>query len=170
MYETITIVVTGAVEADKRAFVEALHMPERPARSSAKTDSSAAMAFGRVPIDETMQVYLTATPAVFTPQTEWVWETQAEAMHGIIVLLDALRPDKIGIAAAYLGTLRNYAPVPFLVAVTNAENPEAVSTEKIRAGLIVPDTTKILPCQLDAPDAIRAAIDTMLALIRDETH
>jgi small GTP-binding protein len=150
--QTVKMVVTGPFSAGKTEFIRAISeidvvSTERKISSEAeriKQDTTVAMDFGRITIDEDLVLYLFGTPG--QRRFDFMWEILSEGMLGFIVLIDSVRPETFREARHILEIFRGYAETPYVVAANKQDLPDAWSTEDLRIALKIDSEIKILPC------------------------
>jgi small GTP-binding protein len=150
--QTVKMVVTGPFSAGKTEFIRSISeidvvSTERRISSEAeriKQDTTVAMDFGRITIDEDLVLYLFGTPG--QRRFDFMWEILSEGMLGFIVLIDSVRPETFREARHILEIFRGYAETPYVVAANKQDLPDAWSTEDLRIALKIDPEIKILPC------------------------
>jgi hypothetical protein len=150
--QTVKIVVTGPFSAGKTQFIQTISEidvvnTERKitqAEERIKDQTTVAMDFGRITVDEDLVLYLFGTPG--QRRFDFMWEVLSEGMLGFIVLLDSVRPETFREARGILDTFRSYAPVPYIVAANKQDLEDAWSPEDLRIALRIPDSIKMVPC------------------------
>jgi small GTP-binding protein len=150
--QTVKIVVTGPFSAGKTQFIQTISeidvvTTERKitrAEDLIKDQTTVAMDFGRITVDENLVLYLFGTPG--QRRFDFMWEVLSEGMLGFIVLLDSVRPETFREARSILSTFRSYASVPYIVAANKQDLEDAWSPEDLRIALRIPDSIKMVPC------------------------
>jgi hypothetical protein len=61
--------------------------------------------------------------------------------------------------------LTRYKNFPYVVALSNQHEPEARSPQQLRAVLAIPDTIKVLGCDLKAPACAKQVVIELLTLM-----
>jgi hypothetical protein len=150
--QTVKIVVTGPFAAGKTQFIQTISEIDvvaterkisRP-EEGAKDQTTVAMDFGRITVDEDLVLYMFGTPG--QRRFDFMWEILAEGMLGFVVLLDSVRPETFREARSILDTFRSYAPVPYIVAANKQDLEDAWSPEDLRIALHIPGQIKVVPC------------------------
>lgn len=129
---SVKVVITGPYGVGKTTLIRTLseinvltterRVTDDPgARRSATT---VAMDFGRITIDEDLQLYLFGTPG--QKRFDSMWETLGEGMLGFIVMLDDDRAGSLLEGIEILDYFRARADVPFVVAVNKVAVGEEV--------------------------------------------
>jgi len=176
--QTVKIVVTGPFSAGKTQFIQSISeidvvATERNisrAEERVKTQTTVAMDFGRITVDESLVLYLFGTPG--QRRFDFMWEILAEGMLGFVVLLDSVRPETFREARSILDAFRAYASVPYIVAANKQDLDDAWSPEDLRIALRIPQEIKVLPCvATDQEDVQRVLLEllfSVLALMDEE--
>jgi len=150
--QTVKMVVTGPFSAGKTQFIQSISEidvveTERKissARERIKDQTTVAMDFGRITVDEDLILYLFGTPG--QRRFNFMWEILAEGMLGFVVLLDSVRPETFREARDILRKFRSYASVPYVVAANKQDLEDAWSPEDLRIALRIPKDIKVVPC------------------------
>lgn len=175
--QAVKMVVTGPFSAGKTQFIQTISEidvveTERKISSRAeriKDQTTVAMDFGRITVDEELVLYLFGTPG--QRRFDFMWEVLSEGMLGFIVLLDSVRPETFREARDILDTFRSYAPVPYIVAANKQDMEDAWSPEDLRIALRIPSETKMLPCVATDRESVKGVLlellYSILAIIDD---
>jgi len=150
--QTVKVVVTGPFSAGKTQFIQTISeidvvATERKMSGAAvgvKGQTTVAMDFGRLSIDNDTVLYLFGTPG--QRRFDFMWEILSEGMLGFIVLLDSVRTETFREAREILSTFSAYAPVPFVVAANKQDLADAWTPEDLRIALRIPEDIKVVPC------------------------
>ncbi len=116
--QTLKIVVTGpsprARQSSFRLSAKSTsslpNARSRVSRSASKIETTVAMDFGRITIDEELILYLFGTPG--QRRFDFMWEILSEGMLGFVVMVDSTRPETFREARRILDTFRSYSPCP----------------------------------------------------------
>ncbi|MFQ6100872.1 MAG: ATP/GTP-binding protein [Anaerolineae bacterium] len=150
--QTVKIVVTGPFSAGKTQFIQSISEIDvvaterkisRP-EERIKDQTTVAMDFGRITVDEDLVLYLFGTPG--QRRFDFMWEILAEGMLGFVVLLDSVRSETFREARSILDTFRSYAPVPYVVAANKQDIEDAWEPEDLRIALRISEEIKVVPC------------------------
>jgi signal recognition particle receptor subunit beta len=150
--QTVKMVVTGPFSAGKTEFIQTVSEIDvvaterkisRP-EERIKDQTTVAMDFGRITVDEDLVLYLFGTPG--QRRFDFMWEILSEGMLGFIVLLDSVRPETFREARSILETFQSYAPVPYVVGANKQDMEDAWLPEDLRIALRIPSEIKVLPC------------------------
>jgi small GTP-binding protein len=150
--QTVKMVITGPFSAGKTEFIRSISeidvvSTERKISSEAervKEETTVAMDFGRITVDDDLVLYLFGTPG--QRRFDFMWEILSEGMLGFIVLIDSVRPETFREAKHILEIFRSYAPTPYVVAANKQDLPDAWSSEDLRIALKIDSNIKVLPC------------------------
>jgi signal recognition particle receptor subunit beta len=122
-----------------------------------KTETTVAMDFGRISLDERLVLYLFGTPG---QERFWfLWNGLFEGALGAVVLIDTRR---LEVSFDVLGRLEERG-VPFVVAVNAFPGAPVYPAGQLRAALDLPDAVPFIDC--DARDRASSR-DTLLTLVR----
>ena len=166
--QAVKIVVTGPFSAGKTQFIRTISeidvvATERfisSAQERIKPQTTVAMDFGRITVDEDLVLYLFGTPG--QRRFEFMWEVLSEGMLGFVVLLDSVRPETFREAQDILGVFRSYASVPYIVAANKQDLDDAWPPEDLRIALKIPQSIKMVPCVATDKESVK---ETLLALL-----
>ncbi|MGW7352884.1 ATP/GTP-binding protein [Streptomyces sp. Z26] len=121
-----------------------------------KTETTVAMDFGRISIDENLVLYLFGTPG---QERFWfLWKGLFEGALGAVVLIDTRR---LEVSFSVINRLEERG-VPFVVAVNAFPDAPVHPMEEIRSALDLPDYVPMVRC--DARERASSR-DTLLALM-----
>jgi len=149
--QTVKIVVTGPFSAGKTAFIQSVSeidvvSTEKKISAEAekiKDQTTVAMDFGRITVDEDLVLYLFGTPG--QRRFDFMWQILSEGMLGFIVMVDSNRPETFREARSILQTFRAYAPTPYVVAANKQDCDDAWDLEDMRVALRLDPNVKFLP-------------------------
>ncbi|MBL7198657.1 MAG: ATP/GTP-binding protein [Anaerolineae bacterium] len=159
--QTVKMVVTGPFNAGKTQFIRSISeidvvSTERRITSTpekVKDETTVAMDFGRITVDEDLILYLFGTPG--QKRFDFMWEILSEGMLGFIVLIDSARPETFREARRILEIFRGYAPTPYVVAANKQDSPDAWSAEDLRIALKIAEDVKVLPCVATDKESVK---------------
>jgi small GTP-binding protein len=166
--QTVKMVITGPFSAGKTEFIRTISeidvvATERKISSEAerlKEETTVAMDFGRITVDEDLVLYLFGTPG--QRRFDFMWEILSEGMLGFIVLIDSVRPETFREAKHILEIFRGYAETPYVVAANKQDLPDAWSPEDLRIALKIASEIKVLPCVATDKEKVK---DVLLELL-----
>jgi hypothetical protein len=169
--QTVKIVVTGPFSAGKTQFIQTISeidvvaTERRITRSEEriKDQTTVAMDFGRITVDQDLVLYLFGTPG--QRRFDFMWEVLSEGMLGFVVLLDSVRPETFREARDILDTFRSYASVPYIVAANKQDLEDAWSPEDLRIALRIPASIKMVPCVATDRESVKHTLLELLYLV-----
>ncbi|MGY0056594.1 GTP-binding protein [Streptomyces sp. LZ34] len=122
-----------------------------------KTETTVAMDFGRISLNDRLVLYLFGTPG---QERFWfLWDGLFEGALGAVVLVDTRR---LEVSFDVVGRLEERA-VPFVVAVNAFPGAPVHPMSELRAAMDLPDSVPMIDC--DARDR-GSSRDTLLTLVR----
>lgn len=166
--QTVKMVVTGPFNAGKTEFISSVSEIEvvsterriTDETASVKLETTVAMDFGRITIDEDLVLYLFGTPG--QKRFDFMWEILSEGMLGFIVLVDSVRPETFREARRILDIFRSYANTPYVVAANKQDMDDAWSPEDLRIALKVRPGIKLLPCIATDKESVKNVLLELL--------
>jgi small GTP-binding protein len=174
--QTVKMVVTGPFSAGKTEFIKTISeidvvSTERKITDESqrvKEETTVAMDFGRITVDEDLVLYLFGTPG--QKRFDFMWEILSEGMLGFIVLIDSVRPETFREARRILNVFSGYgATTPFIVAANKQDLPDAWSPEDLRIALKIDRNVKVLPCVATDKESVKNVLLELLYSILEET-
>jgi len=171
--QNVKIVVTGPFSAGKTQFIKTISeidvvATERFISSSherIKPQTTVAMDFGRITVDDDLVLYLFGTPG--QRRFEFMWEVLSEGMLGFVVLLDSVRPETFREARDILNVFRSYASVPYIVAANKQDLVDAWTPEDLRIALRIPESVKMVPCVATDRESVKETLLELLYQVLD---
>ncbi|OQY48741.1 MAG: GTP-binding protein [Anaerolineaceae bacterium 4572_78] len=173
--QTVKMVVTGPFSAGKTQFIRSISeidvvSTERglsaDAERGVKDETTVAMDFGRITIDDDLILYLFGTPG--QRRFDFMWEILTEGMLGFIVLIDSVRPETFREAKHILEVFRGYAETPYVVAANKQDLPDAWSVEDLRIALKIDRNIKVLECVAVDKESVKEVILELLYSILEQ--
>ncbi len=172
--QTVKIVVTGPFSAGKTAFIQSVSeidvvSTEKKITAEAekiKEQTTVAMDFGRITVDEDLVLYLFGTPG--QRRFDFMWQILSEGMLGFIVMVDSNRPETFREARSILQTFRAYAPTPYVVAANKQDCDDAWDLEDMRVALRLDPKVKFLPCVATDKEMVKKVLLELLFSIQEE--
>jgi hypothetical protein len=169
--QTVKMVVTGPFNAGKTEFIRSVSeidvvSTERKITdetSRVKQETTVAMDFGRITVDEDLVLYLFGTPG--QKRFDFMWEILSEGMLGFVVLVDSVRPETFREARRILEIFRGYANAPYVVAANKQDVRDAWSPEDLRIALKVRPEVKLLPCVAVDKESVKRVLLELLYTI-----
>ncbi len=172
--QTVKMVITGPFSSGKTEFIRSISeievvSTERDITSPAeqvKDQTTVAMDFGRITVDDDLVLYLFGTPG--QRRFDFMWEILAEGMLGFVVMVDSSKPETFREAKSILETFRAYAPTPYVVAANKQDHPDAWSPEDLRIALRIEEGVKLLPCVAKDKESVKNVLLELLYSILEE--
>ncbi len=166
--QTVKMVVTGPFNAGKTEFIQSVSEIEvvsterriTDETSRVKAETTVAMDFGRITVDEDLVLYLFGTPG--QKRFDFMWEILSEGMLGFVVLVDSVRPETFREARRILDIFRAYAHTPYVVAANKQDMEDAWSPEDLRIALKVRPGVKLLPCIATDKESVKNVLLELL--------
>jgi len=168
------MVVTGPFNSGKTEFIRSVSeidvvSTERKISSDServKDQTTVAMDFGRITVDDNLVLYLFGTPG--QRRFDFMWEILSEGMLGFIVMVDSTRPETFREARNILETFRAYAPTPYVVVANKQDCKDAWDLEDMRIALRLDGRVKFLPCVATDKESVKNALLELLYSILEE--
>lgn len=166
--QTVKMVITGPYSAGKTEFIRSVSeidvvTTERKISSDAervKEETTVAMDFGRITVDDELVLYLFGTPG--QRRFDFMWEILSEGMLGFIVLVDSVRPETFREAKHILEVFRGYAATPYVVAANKQDLPDAWTPDDLRIALKIDRDTKVLSCVARDKESVKNVLLELL--------
>lgn len=166
--QTVKMVITGPFSAGKTAFISSVSeidvvSTERKISSDAervKEETTVAMDFGRITVDDDLVLYLFGTPG--QKRFDFMWEILSEGMLGFVVLVDSVRPETFREAKHILEVFKSYATTPYVVAANKQDLPDAWTPDDIRIALKIEKEVKVLACVSHDKESVKEVLLELL--------
>jgi small GTP-binding protein len=166
--QTVKMVVTGPFDSGKTEFISSISeidvvSTERKisdVTSRVKKETTVAMDFGRITVDDDLVLYLFGTPG--QKRFDFMWEILSEGMLGFVVLVDSVRPETFREARRILDIFRAYASTPYVVAANKQDLVDAWTPEDLRIALKVRPGIKLLPCVATDKESVKNVLLELL--------
>lgn len=166
--QTVKIVVTGPFSAGKTEFIGAISEIEvvsterriTDGSKSVKEQTTVAMDFGRITVDEDLVLYLFGTPG--QRRFDFMWEILSEGMLGFIVLVDSVTPESFREARDILDLFKDYSSACYVVAANKQDLPDAWSPEDVRIALKIDSQVKVVPCVATDKESVKRVLLELL--------
>ncbi|NLE75592.1 MAG: ATP/GTP-binding protein [Chloroflexi bacterium] len=166
--QAVKMVVTGPFSAGKTEFIRSISEIDVVSTERRITDetrgikaqTTVAMDFGRITVDDDLVLYLFGTPG--QKRFDFMWEILSEGMLGFVVLVDSVRPETFREARRILEAFRSYAGVPYVVAANKQDLPDAWAPEDLRVALRVERGVKVLPCVATSAESVQSVLLELL--------
>jgi small GTP-binding protein len=171
--QTVKIVVTGPFNAGKTEFINSVSEIEVVSTEQKITDgaqvvkaqTTVAMDFGRITVDDGLVLYLFGTPG--QKRFDFMWDILSEGMLGFVVLVDSARPETFREAKMILDRFRSYSPTPYVIAANKQDVADAWAPEDLRIALRAPSKIKVLSCVATDRQSVKSVLLELLYSILD---
>jgi len=168
---TVKMVVTGPFNAGKTQFIRTVSeidvvSTEQAISSEAervKQNTTVAMDFGRITVDESLVLSLFGTPG--QKRFDFMWEILSEGMLGFIVMVDSTRPETFREARNILEAFRAFSPTPYVIAASKQDLEGAWDLEDMRIALRLDADVKLLACVSKDKESVKNALLELLESI-----
>lgn len=174
--QTVKMVITGPFSSGKTQFIQSVSeidvvstdrkITEESPEAQEKPETTVAMDFGRITVDDDLVLYLFGTPG--QRRFDFMWEILAEGMLGFVVMVDSAKPETFREAKSILETFRAYAPTPYVVAANKQDHPDAWAPDDLRIALRIEDNVKLLPCVAKDKESVKTVLLELLYSILEE--
>jgi len=174
--QTVKMVVTGPFAAGKTEFIRSVSEIEVVSTerkisddtSRFKDETTVAMDFGRITIDDDLVLYLFGTPG--QKRFDFMWEILSEGMLGFVVMVDSIRPETFREARRILNVFRSYSPTPYVVAANKQDLDDAWSPGDLRYALGIEDGVKVVPCVARQRESVKNVLLELLYVILEKLN
>ena len=172
--QTVKVVATGPFNAGKTQFIRSISeidvvstesKPTGPAERM-RDETTVAMDFGRITIDDDLVLYLFGTPG--QRRFDFMWEILTEGMLGFIVLVDSTRPETFREARYILHVFRSHSSTPYIVAANKQDLPDVWSPEDLRIALKIDRDIKVVPCVATDREQVKKALLELLYTVLEQ--
>jgi len=166
--QAVKMVITGPFSAGKTEFINSISeiavvSTERKITDETrvvKPNTTVAMDFGRITVDESLVLYLFGTPG--QRRFDFMWEILSEGMLGFVVLVDSVRPETFREARMILDIFQSYAQTPYVVAANKQDRADAWSPQDLRIALKIDKKVKVLPCVATDRESVKNVLLELL--------
>ena len=139
--EVFNIAITGNVGAGKTSFIRTISeievvSTEKKASdevSSLKKETTVALDFGRLTLNEEQVLYLYGTPG--QSRFDFMWDIIIEKAHAYILLIDAHRPQYFHNGRRIFNFMQNKVDLPMLIGLTHTDCEGAWQTDDVALAL-----------------------------------
>ena len=161
--QTVKMVITGPFSAGKTEFIRTISeidvvSTERRISLDAeriKDQTTVAMDFGRITVDDDLVLYLFGTPG--QKRFDFMWEILSEGMLGFIVIVDSSRPETFREARGILDTFRGY-----VIAANQQDHEDAWAPDDLRIALKIGKDVRVLPCVANDKELVKSVLLELL--------
>ncbi len=166
--DNVKIVITGPFNAGKTEFISSISEIDVVSTEQKITDGSqvvkgqttVAMDFGRITVDDRLMLYLYGTPG--QKRFDFMWDILSEGMLGFVVLVDSARPETFREAKTIVNRFRRYSPTPYVIAANKQDMEDAWPPEDMRIALKLPSDTKVISCVATNRESVRQVLLELL--------
>jgi len=174
--QTVKIVVAGPFNAGKTQFIRSVSeidvvSTEREITDGlrlVKGETTVAMDFGRITVDEGLVLHLFGTPG--QKRFDFMWEILSEGMLGFVVLVDSACPETFREARMIAGRFHRYCPTPYVIAANKQDHEDAWPPEDLRIALKAPPEAKVMSCVATDRESVKSVLLELLYSILDYTQ
>lgn len=160
----IKIVVAGSYGAGKTCFINTASEIETVStevdlkdQSGIKKTTTVAMDYGRLTLNDSTQLNLFGTPG--QEYFDFMWETLARGMKGMVFVVDSSDVDSLGSARDMLHSFDS--SIPLVIAANKQNYPDPVSIDDIRQHLQVKNNIPVIPCAAIEKESVLAVLDIL---------
>ncbi|MCM6778212.1 ATP/GTP-binding protein [Nocardia sp. CDC159] len=169
---SVKIVISGGFGVGKTTFIGAIseieplateaamtevsvHVDD-PGRREDKTETTVALDFGRITLDQSLILYLFGTPG--QDRFVFLWDDLVDGALGAVILVDTSRIDDCFPVLDYFEKKNT----PFVVVVNRFENERQFELAEVREALELEDWIPLVECDARKRDSVR---DVLVALL-----
>ena len=171
--QTVKMVITGAVNAGKTAFIRSISeievvSSERKATDETrllKKETTVTMDFGRINIANDLVLHLFGMPG--QRRFDFLWEILAEGALGLVVVVDSTRPETFRETTRIIEFFNELRAMPYIVAANKQDQESAWSAEELRLALRLPEEITIVPCTATNRESVKNVVLDLLYVLRD---
>ena len=173
--QAVKMVVTGPFSAGKTEFIKSVseikvvsteRKISRASESASKAETTVAMDFGRITVDDDLVLYLFGTPG--QRRFDFMWEILSEGMLGFVVIVDSTKPETFREAIGILGTFEGYANAPFVIAANKQDQEDAWKPSDLSIILSLNSKVKVLPCVAHDKESVKYILLELLYSILEQ--
>lgn len=170
----VKVVVTGPFASGKTEFIKAISeievvSTEKKIHSDnerkVKEETTVAMDFGRITIDENLVLYIFGTPG--QERFDFMWEVLGEGALGTVVMVDSTEGESILKARRIIDFFHIRIKTPYVVAANKQDLPDAWPPEFIKAYLDLDDSIKVIPCVAKEKKSVKNVLLELLQLVME---
>ncbi|MBA3532551.1 MAG: ATP/GTP-binding protein [Ardenticatenales bacterium] len=166
--QTVKMVITGPFSAGKTEFIQSISeidvvSTERKISDytrTVKANTTVAMDFGRITVDEDLVLYLFGTPG--QKRFDFMWEILAEGMLGFVVMVDSTKSETFREAQEIIQIFQGYSNTPFVIAANKQDLSDAWTPEDLRIVLGLHPEIKVLPCVATDKESVKQVLLELL--------
>jgi hypothetical protein len=174
--QTVKVVVTGPFNSGKTEFITSISeidvvSTERRISDNSrevKAETTVAMDFGRITVDEELVLHLFGTPG--QKRFDFMWEILSEGMLGFVVLVDSASPETFREAQTIVDRFRRFAPTAYVIAANKQDVDDAWAPEDLRIALKIAPSVKVLSCVGTDQESVKGVLLELLYSILHSTR
>ncbi len=173
--QSVKMVITGPFASGKTEFINSISeisvvKTERKISSASevaiKDETTVALDFGRITVDEELVLYLFGTPG--QRRFDFMWEILSEGMLGFVVMIDSTRPETFREAKRILSTFESYSRTPYVVAANKQDQEDAWEPGDMKIVLRLNSNAKVIPCVALDKESVKNILLELLYSILDQ--
>jgi len=165
----VKILITGDVGAGKTEFIRTISetdivSTDRPVSDETrelKSETTVAMDFGRLTVDDNLVLHLFGTPGQI--RFDFMWEILSFGMLGYVIMFDSARPETCWNTRRVIDFFETLDEVPYVVVANKQDLAAALSPEEVAYILALDDGVPVLPCEATN----RASVKQVLVALFD---
>jgi small GTP-binding protein len=175
--QAVKMVVTGPFAAGKTQFissvseidvVETEQKLSQALELATKDNTTVAMDFGRITVDEDLVLYLFGTPG--QRRFDFMWEILSEGKLGFVVMVDITQPETFREAKRIAGTFENFAKTPYVIAANKQDQEDAWEPTDLKIILRLNSNVKVLPCVALDKESVKNVLLELLYVILEQVE
>ncbi|MGB3716393.1 MAG: ATP/GTP-binding protein [Candidatus Promineifilaceae bacterium] len=173
--QSVKMVITGPFASGKTEFINSISeisvvRTERKISSASevaiKGETTVALDFGRITVDEDLVLYLFGTPG--QRRFDFMWEILSEGMLGFVVMVDSTRPETFREARRILSTFKSYARIPYVIAANKQDQEDAWEPGDMKIVMRLNSNAKVIPCVALDKESVKNILLELLYSILDQ--
>lgn len=174
--QAVKIVITGAYSAGKTSFIRSIsdidivsteYEVTDPEERLLKGETTIALDFGTIAINEEVTLYLFGTPG--QDRFDFMWEVLSVGCLGYVVMVDSCRPAHLLETQRLMERFAEITDAPFVVAANKQDDPAALPMSYLRRRLKIPYEVPMFPCMARDRESVKAVLMGLLTHIEKQT-
>jgi small GTP-binding protein len=164
----LKILITGDVATGKTEFIRTISEIE-PVSTEArvtdgfvnlKTETTVAMDFGRITVDDDIVLHLYGTPGQI--RFDFMWEILSMGILGYVVLVDSTRPQTCPATRCVIDFFETVSNTPYVVVANKQDVGGALAPDDVRYVLSLSGNITVVPCNAKDKNSVKAVLLTLL--------